>query len=164
MSTQEVVLSLGSNMGNSVALLRRALTLLDARSGVTVAQVSHVYLTAPQGYANQPDFANIVAIVMTSLSPRELLRATSAIEKKLGRVRSVPNGPRTIDIDIIAYGRVSLNGAQLTIPHPRASQRRFVLVPWLELQTRAALSGRPLQSWCRGLKGQACSRTSIVVI
>ncbi|MDR0837239.1 MAG: 2-amino-4-hydroxy-6-hydroxymethyldihydropteridine diphosphokinase [Propionibacteriaceae bacterium] len=163
MSASEVVLSLGSNMGNSVALLRRAITLLDAHSAIRVDAVSSVYVTAPQGYANQRDFLNVVIVVVTTLKPYALLRLTRYFENKLGRVRSIQNGPRTIDIDIISFEKSSLVSSELILPHPRASQRRFVLAPWLELRPAARLEGQPTRKWHKRTLAQACERTWLVV-
>jgi 2-amino-4-hydroxy-6-hydroxymethyldihydropteridine diphosphokinase len=163
MSDTNAVLSLGSNLGNSLGLLRKAITLLDASAGVSVSAVSSVYRSAPQGYVDQPDFFNVVVIVSTSLAPRALLRTTSSIENKLGRVRSIANGPRTIDIDIISFGLVRLSGSQLTIPHPRASQRRFVLLPWRELAPDATLGAQLVRVLCAHLVGQPCQRLDAVV-
>jgi 2-amino-4-hydroxy-6-hydroxymethyldihydropteridine diphosphokinase len=96
-------------------------------------RASSLYETAPVGLADQPWFLNQVAEFETSLFPLQLLRRIHKIEKDLGRVRTVVNGPRTVDIDIVLYGNAVIRGAELQIPHPRYRERRFVLEPLAEL-------------------------------
>ena len=127
----EVLLGLGANVGDSLAQLTLANERL-ARTGSIVA-VSSVYRSAPVGYRDQPDFYNVVLTGRTQLSPKELLTGIHEIEHALGRTRPFPNAPRTIDIDILAYGDLVVDAPELTLPHPRMHRRAFVLVPLAEI-------------------------------
>jgi len=129
---------LGSNLGDRVLLLAKAVSLL-ATPTVCIKAVSSVYETAPQGIVDQPSFLNLVVQVETDLSPRELLGHTQAIEVELGRVRDLRWGPRTVDLDILLYADQILNENGLQVPHPRMTQRAFVLVPILELDPHLLL-------------------------
>lgn len=112
--------------------LEEALTCLEG-DDLHVARRSSIYETEPQEFLNQPWFLNMVVEVETSLSPTQLLSRILDIEKKLGRVRIVPKGPRMIDIDILLYGALVVDTDQLQVPHPRMKERRFVLEPLAEL-------------------------------
>ncbi|MDQ6759431.1 MAG: 2-amino-4-hydroxy-6-hydroxymethyldihydropteridine diphosphokinase [Acidobacteriota bacterium] len=125
-------LSLGSNLGNREENLRRALDLLR-EAGVRVAKSSSIYETEPQDVREQPWFLNMVIEVETALFPKQLLGRIHKIERELGRKRTVPKGPRTIDIDILLYGSLVMDSAELEIPHPRMAERRFVLEPLQEI-------------------------------
>jgi 2-amino-4-hydroxy-6-hydroxymethyldihydropteridine diphosphokinase len=127
-----VLLSLGSNLGDRVENLRRAIQAMKER-GIEVVAVSRLYETEPVGVVNQPWFVNCAAEIRTSLAPPELLRELQAIEKSLGRVRDIPQGPRTIDLDILSYGDAVIDTPELTVPHPRMRSRRFVLEPLAEI-------------------------------
>jgi len=132
LKVKTVYLSLGSNIGDRQANLRAALDrLTDA--GVQVRRVSPVYETEPVDLANQRWFLNLVAEAETDLFPLQLLVRTQRIERDLGRVPSVPKGPRTIDIDILLYANTVIRSATLEVPHPRLAERRFVLVPLADL-------------------------------
>ena len=134
-----VVLSLGSNLGDRLGHLRAAVAALRATPGLTVTAISGVYETTPVGYVEQPDFLNIVVLGESELAPDELLARTQAIEAALGRVRTIR--PRTIDIDLVAVDEIVADADRLTLPHPRAHGRAFVLVPWLEIDPDAELVG-----------------------
>ena len=123
-----VYLSLGSNLGRREANLQAAIAQLPP-----VLRVSPIYETEPVDYTDQDWFLNLVVEAETDLSPTQLLDRTTAIEHALGRVRSTPKGPRTIDIDILLYGDAVVNTAALQIPHPRMGSRRFVLAPLADL-------------------------------
>ena len=125
-------LSLGSNIGDRGRNLRAALERLGT-AGVRIARVSPVYETEPVDLTGQRWFLNLVAEAETDLFPLQLLARTQKIECALGRVRTVPKGPRTIDIDILLYGNAVVNSKGLEIPHPRISERRFVLIPLADL-------------------------------
>jgi 2-amino-4-hydroxy-6-hydroxymethyldihydropteridine diphosphokinase len=125
-------LSLGSNIGDRDANLRTAIERLAA-PGLRVLRVSPVYETEPVDYTDQRWFLNLVIEAQTSLFPLQLLARTQKVERVLGRVRTVPKGPRTIDIDILLYGTAVVRGGKLEIPHPRMAGRRFVLVPLHDL-------------------------------
>lgn len=136
------VLALGSNLGDRVAYLQGA---IDSLAGdVDVIAVSGVYETAPVGGPDQQDFLNAVIVVETQLSPHQLLALCQGIETAHDRVREVRWGPRTLDVDIIAMEGVLLDEPSLTLPHPRAHERAFVCVPWLEVDPTAALPLGPV--------------------
>ncbi len=126
-----VYLGLGSNMGNRQDNLDRALDFLSQR--LRIEKVSSVYDTEPVGNINQPRFLNLVCQVYTRLAPGELLTLAKGIEKKLGRIFGKPNAPRPIDIDILFYGDQVIKTPELIIPHPRLTERAFVLIPLDEI-------------------------------
>lgn len=134
-------LGLGTNLGDREANLRRALALLAATPGVDVRRVSAVYETEPVGHKEQPWFLNQVVELETRLAPRALLDSALAIEAALGRARRERWGPRTMDIDILLYDDLTLEAPGLTVPHPRLTERAFVLVPLAELVPGLALPG-----------------------
>ena len=134
-------LGLGSNLGDRLANLQRALELLAAQPGIRVLRCSRVYETDPVGGPPQPDFLNAVVEVQTSFTPGELLAACRAAEEALARVRDERWGPRTIDIDILTFGDVVVDEPDLTVPHPRMHERGFVLAPLLELDPDPRLPG-----------------------
>ncbi len=135
-----VVLALGANLGDRAATLRR--TVAAVAEAAQVVAVSAIYETAPVGGPPQDDYYNAVVIAQTPLSPREVLAVAHRIEADSGRTRQVRWGPRTLDIDVIAYDDVVSDDADLTLPHPRAHERAFVLVPWLDADPAAVLPGR----------------------
>ena len=126
-------LSLGANIGDPRGQLAEAVTRLDAHESISVVQQSSVLTTKPWGKTDQPDFANMALAIETSLAPIDLLDAVLGIERAMGRVRKEVWGPRLIDIDIIAYEGVRMKTDRLTLPHPFAHERDFVLVPLGEL-------------------------------
>lgn len=137
----EVVLAIGSNLGAAQDTLRDAVADLAASPGVEVVDVSALARTAPVGGPEQPDYLNAVVIARTTLSPRDLLRATAEVERLHGRERDVRWGPRTLDVDIVVYGTVSAVTDDLELPHPRAHERAFVLQPWAQVRPDAVLPG-----------------------
>ena len=129
---KRVYLCLGSNLGDRRAYLARALEKMQA-AGIRVHRISPLYHTQAMDYAAQPWFLNCVAEVETDFMPRQLLHQLQRIERQLGRRRGVPRGPRTIDIDILLYRNHVMHTSELTIPHPRLAERRFVLEPLRDL-------------------------------
>jgi 2-amino-4-hydroxy-6-hydroxymethyldihydropteridine diphosphokinase len=127
-----VYLGLGSNLGDREGHLERGLAALGAR-GVHVTAVSAIYETEPVGGPAQGPYLNLVAAGETSLSPEALLQAALEAEAEAGRVRTVRNAPRTLDVDILFHGDLVRRTDALTVPHPRLHERRFVLVPLAEL-------------------------------
>lgn len=136
-----VTYSLGSNLGDRLEYLQGATTLLNATPGMRVTAVSAVYETDPVDMVDQPEFLNIVVQAESSLASTVMLERAHAIEDGFDRIRTVRYGPRTIDIDLIAVGDRVINNETLTLPHPRAHERAFVLVPWLEVDPDAELVG-----------------------
>ncbi len=135
------VFSLGSNLGDRFEYLQGAANALRATPGLKVTGISSVYETTPVGLVEQPDFLNIVVVTESTLASMVMLERALAIEDAYSRVRLVAGGPRTVDVDLIAVGDRVLNGETLTLPHPRAHERAFVLVPWLEVDPDADLVG-----------------------
>lgn len=138
---EPVVFSLGSNVGDSLATLQGAVDALSQLAGVRLEAVSSVYRTAPWGGVEQDDFLNVVVVGRTSLEPLALLDRTQAIENEFGRRRLTRWGPRTLDIDLVWVGPRPRTDERLTLPHPRAHERAFVLVPWAEVAPDADLPG-----------------------
>ena len=126
------VVALGSNIGEPKENLDLAMALL--REATEVVAVSSYFSTKPVGYLDQPDFLNAVCIIESDLPAMDLLKMLHGIEKVMGRDRSIKWGPRTIDLDLIQYGTLLSNADELTLPHPRAHERQFVLEPWLEIE------------------------------
>lgn len=127
-----VYISLGSNVGDREQQIAAAIQALGAR-GIRVARQSSIYSTEPVDVATQSWFLNCVLEIETDLMPRQLLRSFKEIESELGRKHTVHRGPRVIDIDILLYGSSVVHAPELEIPHPRMTQRRFVLVPLAEI-------------------------------
>lgn len=144
-------LSLGSNQGDRLEYLRRAVALLNATGKVREIRASSVYETAPVGYTEQAPFLNMILECRTKLTPLELLHVCQAIEAECGRYRSVRWGPRTLDIDIVSIDATVQSTPELTLPHPRAHERAFVLVPLLELDPNAVLGSQRAGEWLAGL-------------
>ena len=128
-----VYLSLGSNVGDRKANLRRAIIFIWQIDGCNIEKESQVYETSPVGGPKQQDYFNQVIEISVGLSPYELLEQLLAFEDLLGRERSVENGPRTIDIDILFYDDVIIKKKDLILPHPRLHERLFVLYPLLDI-------------------------------
>ncbi len=134
------LLGIGTNLGERLENLQRAVDILAATQGVSFERSSRVYETDPVGPA-QPDFLNIVVAVETDLTARELLGVCAHIEAELHRVRLEHWGPRTIDVDILNFGDQDLDEPDLVVPHPRMHERAFVLMPLLELEKDPKLPG-----------------------
>jgi len=128
-----ILLGLGSNIGNRELNLQKALCLLEADSNLRIDKVSSIYETAPFGVTDQADFLNMVATVVTSLSPMELLKKCLMVEDAMGRIRTRRWGPRIIDIDLLVYDNASIQDEALKLPHPGIAERAFVLVPLREV-------------------------------
>ena len=135
-------IALGSNIEQPEAQVRRAFDELGGLPGTRLLARSRLHRTAPVGYMDQPDFVNACALVDTALEPRELLTELLALEKRHGRVRDIPNGPRTLDLDIVLYGDRVIDEPGLKVPHPRAHERAFVLAPLVEAWPDADIPGR----------------------
>lgn len=133
------VLSIGSNLGDRLAALRGAVEAVRP----WLIDVSPVYQTAPWGPVPQGDYLNAVVLVRDDAAgPRDWLARAHGAEQAAGRVRDVRWGPRTLDVDVVTVDDVRSDEAELTLPHPRAAERAFVLVPWLAVAGDATLAGR----------------------
>jgi 2-amino-4-hydroxy-6-hydroxymethyldihydropteridine diphosphokinase len=133
----KAVISLGANIGDPKANLDLAVGLL--REATDVIAVSNYLQTKPVGGPEQPDYLNAVAILESDLPAKDLLALLYVIETAMGRTREIHWGPRVIDLDLIQYGGLLVNDEKLTLPHPRAHERRFVLAPWFEIEPEAIL-------------------------
>lgn len=132
LTTTKSAIGLGSNLGNSQATLEAALETLNRTPGITVKTRSSWYKTAPIG-PSQPDYLNACALLDVQLNPQELLKTLLAIEDEFGRVRKERWGARTLDLDLLLFDDLILETPELQIPHPRMTQRAFVLVPLAEI-------------------------------
>lgn len=139
------VLAFGANLGEREQTIRDSALELATRPGIVSVALSSlvesVAVTEAGPSTDEPTYVNAVALVDTTLSPRELLNTALDIEQRFGRVRSERWAARTLDIDIVSYGQERVNEADLVVPHPQAAQRLFVLQPWLELDPHATLVG-----------------------
>jgi 2-amino-4-hydroxy-6-hydroxymethyldihydropteridine diphosphokinase len=139
----EALLALGGNLGDVRATLAQAIAMLCERSDIRLLARSSDYLTPPWGVKNQPPFVNLCIAVDTTLTPHALLARAQAVEHAFGRDRAHEQhwGPRTLDIDILAYDDLVLNEPNLTLPHPRLNERAFVLLPLAEIAPARIIAG-----------------------
>jgi 2-amino-4-hydroxy-6-hydroxymethyldihydropteridine diphosphokinase len=133
----KAIVSLGANIGDPKANLDLAVALL--REATEVIAISSYLQTKPVGGPEQPDYLNAVAIIESELPAKDLLAVLNGIETAMGRTRDIHWGPRVIDLDLIQYGGLLVSDEKLTLPHPRAHERRFVLAPWFEIEPEAIL-------------------------
>ena len=139
-----VALGLGSNLGDKLTNINRAIELLDNSEGINVTTRSKNYRTEPWGIKEQDWFINVCVLIETSLDAKKLLKICLEIEQKLGRIRETKWGSRIIDIDILVYGEHSISMEGLTIPHPHIQERSFVLVPLAEIWPDATVNGETI--------------------
>ena len=137
-------LGLGSNQGDRMAYLQQALQQLAEQDSIRLLRCSSVYETAPVGFLDQPAFYNMVCEIETSLAPLQLLAVVLDVERQLKRTRTIRWGPRTIDIDILLYDQALIRQRDLMVPHPRMTERAFVLVPLAELIPDQVIPGTNL--------------------
>ncbi len=139
----EALLALGGNLGDARATLARAIAVLCERSDIRLLARSSDYLTPPWGVEDQPPFVNLCIAVDTTLTPHALLARAQAVERAFGRDRAHEQrwGPRTLDIDILAYDDLVLSDPDLTLPHPRLRERAFVLMPLAEIAPTRIIAG-----------------------
>jgi len=153
-------LALGGNVGDSRTILDRAVTLLCDGKEVRLTARSSDYRTPPWGFKYQPPFINLCIAVETLLSPRDLLARAQTVELQLGRDRAHEKrwGPRTADIDIVAYSGLAVHELGLTVPHPRLFERAFVLIPLAEIAGDRVIAGRRVDEAASILDGGTIQR------
>jgi 2-amino-4-hydroxy-6-hydroxymethyldihydropteridine diphosphokinase len=134
--------ALGANLGDAEGSLRAVMRELDSLHGVRLLKSSSLYRTAPIGLKNQPDFINAAVALDTELDSPALLMALFSIEQRFGRQRSIPNAPRTLDLDLLLYGEEVSDDNTLTLPHPRMHERAFVLAPLAEIAPGLSIPGK----------------------
>ena len=140
--TFQVFIALGSNLEDPVFQVRKALDEIAMLPENNLLACSSLYRSAPIGKCDQPDFINAVVQIETTLSPHNLLKALLQIEQNHGRIRGLPNDPRTLDLDILMYDKLECNKHNLILPHPRMHQRAFVLKPLMEISKDCFIPGR----------------------
>lgn len=143
----QAAIGLGGNIGDAGAAIAEALVRLDAQDEVKVAGVSSLYRTPPWGKTDQDWFFNACAVVRTTLSPVALLETCLDVEKAMKRRRLERWGPRTIDLDVLTYDKIAMETATLTLPHPRMTERGFVLLPLAEILPDHMVAGRSIAAW-----------------
>jgi len=149
----------GSNLDEPARHVREAMDALDELPSTSVVARASLYRSAPVGKLDQPDFVNSVAALDTALAPERLLDELFAIETRHGRVRAERNAPRTLDLDLLLYGTLRLEGQALTLPHPRMHERAFVLLPLAEIDARVEVPGRgSVRTLLPGVAGQRVTR------
>lgn len=136
-----ILLGLGSNIGDRQQNILLAIDRLQKHAAIAVQKISPLYETEPFGFKEQAAFLNAVLQITTALSPEALLRFCQQVELELGRERKMHWGPRTIDIDLLIFDGITLNTADLTLPHPYLAARRFVLVPMAQITNAAIIKG-----------------------
>lgn len=145
----QAAIGLGGNIGDAAAAIAEALARLEAHPDVTVAAVSSLYRTPPWGKTDQDWFFNACAVLRTSLEPLALLEACLDVEKAMKRLRLERWGPRTIDLDVLTYDAITMETPDLTLPHPRMTERGFVLLPLAEILPDHLLAGRSIAQWAQ---------------
>jgi 2-amino-4-hydroxy-6-hydroxymethyldihydropteridine diphosphokinase len=154
-----VHIGLGGNLGDPITTLREALARVAQLPGVALDGVSSAYESAPVGLEDQPPFVNAAARVLSAVPLHDLLDGLLAVERHLGRVRTVRYGPRTCDLDILLAGDEVVEEPGLSVPHPRLGERRFALEPLLELDPALTLpDGTPLSALLEGVRDQSVQR------
>jgi 2-amino-4-hydroxy-6-hydroxymethyldihydropteridine diphosphokinase len=154
-------IGVGANLGDAPATVRAALQALGRLPDTRLVACSSLYRSAPIE-ASGPDFINAVAELHTTLPALALLHLVQAIEQDRGRIRSVRNAPRTLDLDLLSYGDAALRSDELTLPHPRAHLRAFVLLPLAEIDPQLTLPGLgPIGPWIECSAGQGIERLDV---
>lgn len=147
-------LGLGTNMGDRETYLSSAVKLLDNYENITVTNKSKIYETKAWGYTDQADFLNMCIEIKTSLNEYELLKVCQEVELKLSRERIIRWGPRTIDVDILFFNDIILNNEDLYIPHPRISERAFVLIPLMDINKNLLIKGKVIGEYLNSLTNE----------
>jgi len=157
---RQAYVGFGANLGDPAWTLQAAAAELGRTAG-TVTAGSHIYRSRPIGLTDQPDFQNAVARVSTALAPEALLDELLSLEARFGRVREVRFGPRTLDLDLLWYEGVVRDDERLTLPHPRAHEREFVLRPLAELDPDLEIRGTSVAGWLARLDPQGVEPTGV---
>lgn len=144
-------LGLGTNMGDRLEYLQSACEIIDSNTNINVVKKSKIYETKAWGYTDQADFLNMCIEVKTNLDAHDLLNICQEVEEKLNRERIIRWGPRTIDVDILFFNDIILNDEKLLIPHPRISERAFVLVPLMDLNLDLNINGINIKTYLNSL-------------
>ena len=165
MTGQAVVVALGSNLGERGDILQGGVDAIAGIEGVQLTRVSPVYETVPVGGPPQPDYLNAVVLADITIPARELLDRLHEVEAAFERVRLVRWGPRTLDLDIITVAGERSDDPDLTLPHPRAHERAFVLVPWHDIDPAAELPGHgPVAKLLAGLDTTGIRRSDVPLV
>lgn len=152
----DALIGVGSNIGDKVANVRRAIDLLCAGESVRLVAVSRLYRSAPWGVVAQEWFVNAAASVNTELPPHALLRRCLAVEDEMGRVRTQKWGPRLVDVDVLTYRGATIDTPDLKVPHPFIEQRAFVIMPLLEIAPDEVVRGKRVRDLAAGIDGRDC--------
>jgi 2-amino-4-hydroxy-6-hydroxymethyldihydropteridine diphosphokinase len=155
----KIYLSLGTNLGDKKENLQYAVNLLSEK--INILKISSFYETEPVGYKDQPWFMNIVVEGITLLTPEDLLVFTQSIEQAMKRVKTIVNGPRIIDVDILLYEDVKIDTRTLIIPHPRMTERAFVMYPLFEISPDLLIEGKSLKNIMENFKGEEIKRLDV---
>ena len=151
MTVTRAALGLGSNLGDRLFHIESALATITATPGVTVVGVSPLIESVAVGGPDQPDYLNAVVVIDTLVSAEGLLALARRCEAQAQRLRDEQWGPRTLDVDVLAYGEMTSDDAELTLPHPRATQRAFVMLPWATVDPEFVVAGRAVAEWAEQL-------------
>jgi 2-amino-4-hydroxy-6-hydroxymethyldihydropteridine diphosphokinase len=161
--TVRAYVALGSNLGDTLAMVQAAFTALRGLPDSVLAAASPLYRSAPVGLKNQPDFINAVAAIDTALGADALLDELFAIEARFGRRRDFHHAPRTLDLDLLLYGNETHDTPRLTLPHPRLHERAFVLLPLLDLAPDILIPGRgPAAALAQACLAQKLAKLAII--
>ena len=150
----KVYLGLGTNMGERLEYLNSACTILSQHENINITNKSKIYETKAWGYTDQADFLNMCLEINTSLDEIQLLEVCGQVEQKLNRKRIIRWGPRTIDVDILFFNDIILNNEKLSIPHPRISERAFVLIPLMDLNTNLVIKNKTIDVYLDSLSSE----------
>ncbi|WP_210292035.1 2-amino-4-hydroxy-6-hydroxymethyldihydropteridine diphosphokinase [Aurantimonas endophytica] len=161
MVTVAACLGLGGNIGDPQATMAAALRLIDGRADCDVVSASRLYRTPPWGKTDQPWFFNACATVATTLSPRDLLELCLETERSFKRERRERWGPRTLDLDVLDYGERPYEDDALILPHPRVTDRAFVLIPLAEIAPTLRIAGRTVTEWAAAADPEGIEPASV---
>lgn len=156
--SKRAYLGIGGNIGDRKANIEGAIEILSSSDSIEVTKVSSLYETEPVGYEDQDWFMNVVVEIKTTLSPYELLKYCQNIENELKRVRLIRWGPRTIDVDVLLYEGYESDAEDLTVPHPRMTERAFVMVPLYEINDDLQIAGKHISELMESLEGEEINK------